>query len=162
MRYRFIDSPIGLLLLAGEGEVLHYLGLPEGKGRIAPRPGWVHDDDCLTEAAGQLREYFAGTRREFDLQLHPHGTAFQLAVLDALRRVPYGQTRSYADIAAAIGRPKAVRAVGAANGRNPLPIVIPCHRVIGRDGSLTGYGGGMDAKRFLLALERQNDRAADS
>ena len=154
MQFRIIDSPIGPLLLAGDGDVLKLVGLPEGKGRVAPQPGWVRDDTCLAAAASQLREYFAGTRRQFQLRLQPSGTEFQLAVLAALREIPYGETRSYGAIAERIGRPQAVRAVGSANGRNPLPIVIPCHRVIGSDGSLTGFGGGMAAKQFLLALER--------
>jgi methylated-DNA-[protein]-cysteine S-methyltransferase len=102
----------------------------------------------------QLDEYFAGKREAFDLKLAPHGTAFQLAVLQALQEIPYGETRSYQYIATRIGKPKSVRAVGAANGRNPLPIIIPCHRVIGSDGSLTGFGGGLPTKRFLLDLEK--------
>ena len=101
----------------------------------------------------QLTEYFAGKRQSFDLQLAPQGTDFQLAVLAALQTIPHGETRSYLDIARQIGRPSAVRAVGAANGRNPLPIVIPSHRVIGADGSLTGFGGGLEAKLYLLELE---------
>jgi methylated-DNA-[protein]-cysteine S-methyltransferase len=107
----------------------------------------------LAEATRQLDEYFAGHRREFDLDLAPRGTVFQLAVWDALLTIPYGETASYGDIARAVSRPNAVRAVGQANGRNPLAIVVPCHRVIGSDHSLTGYGGGIDRKRFLLALE---------
>ena len=107
----------------------------------------------LAETTRQLDEYFAGTRREFELDLAPRGTTFQLAVWDALRAIPYGATVSYGDIARSVGRPNAVRAVGQANGRNPLAIVVPCHRVIGSDHSLTGYGGGIDRKRFLLALE---------
>lgn len=156
MKYRYIESPIGRLLLAGEDAgPLTLIGFPEGKGRIEPVDDWVQDDSAFTAAARQLAEYFAGERTAFDLELGPTGTAFQLAVLDALRTIPYGETRSYGDIAAQLGRPKAVRAVGAANGRNPLPIVIPCHRVIGANGSLTGFGGGIDAKRWLLAHEQR-------
>ena len=110
-------------------------------------------EGVLADTVRQLDEYFAGTRREFELELAPRGTAFQLAVWDALLAIPYGATASYGDIARAVGRPNAVRAVGQANGRNPLAIVVPCHRVIGSDHSLTGYGGGIDRKRFLLALE---------
>ena len=101
----------------------------------------------------QLREYFAGTRKEFDLELAPRGTPFQLAVWEELRRIPYGDTITYAELAFRIGRPSAVRAVGAANGANPIPVIVPCHRVIGSNGTLTGYGGGIERKQFLLALE---------
>ena len=148
-----MSSPVGPLLLAGDGEALSVIGFPAGRGARGPEPTWVRDDDRFSAAVVQLREYFEGTRRTFDLDLAPGGTAFQRQVLDALLTIPYGETRSYADVARQVGRPAAVRAVGAANGRNPLPIVIPCHRVIGRDGSLTGFGGGLDAKRFLLDLE---------
>ncbi|MGK2926770.1 MAG: methylated-DNA--[protein]-cysteine S-methyltransferase [Lysobacterales bacterium] len=159
MNYRYIDSPIGEILIAGDDDGLHYIGFPEGKGRIEPSDGWTRNDAAFADAARQLAEYFAGERRSFDLKLAPHGTRFQLAVLQALQGIPYGETRSYADIARTVGNPKAVRAVGAANGRNPLPIVIPCHRVIGSNGSLTGFGGGIETKRFLLHLEGR--RAAE-
>lgn len=157
--YRYLETPVGSLLLAGEGEVLAFVGFPEGKGSITPYADWEHDDQCLLKAAGQLQEYFDGERQEFDLQLKPNGTPFQLSVLEVLQQIPYGQTVTYRHIAEAIGRPKAVRAVGAANGRNPLPIVIPCHRVIGADGSLTGFGGGVETKAFLLKLESAAVRA---
>lgn len=153
MQYRKIDSPIGELVLAGEGEALEIIGFPEGKGVIAVQDSWQENPKAYPCAVKQLGEYFEGKRKNFDLQLKPSGTPFQLDVLDALRQIPYGQTASYQDIANTVGRPKAVRAVGAANGRNPLPIVIPCHRVIGSDGSLTGFGGGLPAKQYLLALE---------
>lgn len=153
MEYRYMQSPIGRLLLAGKGEVLHCIGFPEGKGQIQPPPDWQMNPDCLEQAVSQVNEYFEGRRQRFELALRPHGTPFQLRVLEALQQIPFGQTASYGEIARAIGRPRAVRAVGAANGRNPLPIVIPCHRVIGADGSLTGFGGGLNAKRFLLGLE---------
>ena len=110
-------------------------------------------DPLLLEAAEQLRAYFAGELREFDLPLAPDGTAFQRDVWDAVSAVPYGSTATYSDIAGAVGRPAACRAVGAANGRNPLPVIVPCHRVIGSAGGLTGYGGGLDRKRSLLDLE---------
>ena len=154
MLYRYIESPIGLLLLAGDKNGLEIIGFPEGKGKVPVEAGWVHKADCFDDVESQLLAYFDGSRQSFDLQLAPTGTVFQLAVLQALQSIPFGETRSYRDIAVQIGRPKAVRAVGAANGRNPLPIVIPCHRVIGADGSLTGFGGGLAAKRFLLELER--------
>ena len=153
MIYRYLDTSIGSLLLAGSGTSLEYIGFPEGKGKVIPDCDWIEDNEHFADAAAQLAEYFSGKRRAFDLELAPSGTAFQLSVLRALQTIPYGETRSYADIARYIGRPAAVRAVGAANGRNPLPIVIPCHRVIGADGSLTGFGGGLETKRFLLELE---------
>jgi len=153
MDYRYIASPIGNLLLAGDSSGLCYIGFPEGKGQVQPEPHWHLSEHCFSEAEQQLQQYFAGKRRQFDLTLAPSGTVFQLEVLAALEEIPCGETRSYAQIAQRIGRPQAVRAVGAANGRNPLPIVIPCHRVIGKDGSLTGFGGGLQAKKFLLQLE---------
>lgn len=151
--YRRISSPIGELLLAGKGNVLEILGFPEGKGVVEIPAGWQQNDAAFSDVVEQLAEYFAGTRQTFNLKLNPAGTAFQLSVLEALKTIPYGQTMSYQDIANRIGKPKAVRAVGAANGRNPIPIIIPCHRVIGSDGSLTGFGGGLPAKQFLLNLE---------
>jgi methylated-DNA-[protein]-cysteine S-methyltransferase len=153
MLYRKISSPIGKLLLAGDESGLKIIGFQEGKGRVEVKPNWYVSDDCFVDAEKQLVEYFKGERTEFDLRLAPSGTTFQLEVLNALLEIPCGETRCYLDIARRIGRPKAVRAVGAANGRNPLPIVIPCHRVIGSDGSLTGFGGGLAAKKFLLDLE---------
>jgi methylated-DNA-[protein]-cysteine S-methyltransferase len=153
MLYRKISSPIGKLLLAGDESGLKIIGFPEGKGRVEVESNWCASDDCFVDAEKQLVEYFKGERTEFDLRLAPSGTTFQLEVLNALLEIPCGETRCYLDIAKRIGRPKAVRAVGAANGRNPLPIVIPCHRVIGSDGSLTGFGGGLAAKKFLLDLE---------
>ena len=111
-------------------------------------------DPLLLEAADQLRAYFAGELREFELPLAPRGTEFQRRVWTAVSAVPYGETATYAEIAAAVGRPTACRAVGAANGRNPLPVIVPCHRIIGAAGALTGYGGGLDRKRSLLDLER--------
>lgn len=153
MLYRKITSPIGELLLAGDESGLKIIGFPEGKGRVEVNPSWCESKDGFVDAEKQLLEYFKGERTEFSLNLAPTGTTFQLEVLAALLEIPCGETRCYLDIAKRIGRPKAVRAVGAANGRNPLPIVIPCHRVIGLDGSLTGFGGGLAAKKFLLDLE---------
>ena len=153
MKYKYIESPIGNLLLAGDGPGLKLIGFPSGKGRVTPGSDWIEDISCFPQAEKQLGEYFSGERRVFELELEPKGTPFQVAVLDALVQIPYGETRSYRDIAISIGRPNAVRAVGAANGRNPLPLVIPCHRVIGTNGSLTGFAGGLEAKNFLLNLE---------
>lgn len=154
MYYTFLSSPIGQLLLAGDEDGLELLEFPAGGKPGKPSPDWQRRDGPFQEAKRQLNEYFAGERREFTVALKAHGTPFQLEVLKALQRIPYGETKSYAEIAREIGRPRAVRAVGAANGRNPLPIVIPCHRVIGSNGSLTGFGGGLPAKRFLLDLEQ--------
>jgi methylated-DNA-[protein]-cysteine S-methyltransferase len=153
--YDSIDTPIGPLLLLGDGEGLVELGLPE-RGKLAQPPAGAQASKAkLRAAAHQLGEYFAGTRSQFDLPLHPSGTAFQLEVWGALLTIPYGETVSYKDIAQRIGRPRAVRAVGAANGANPLAIIVPCHRVIGSHGDLVGYGGGLPIKRWLLAHERQ-------
>ena len=142
----FYDSPIGPMTLVQEGEALARLDfdVPSQPEEATP---------LLLEACRQLREYFAGERKAFALPLAPAGTAFQKKVWAALRDIPWGETRSYGDIARAIGKPTACRAVGMANGRNPLPIFIPCHRVIGTNGSITGYSGGLEKKRFLLRLE---------
>jgi methylated-DNA-[protein]-cysteine S-methyltransferase len=153
MIYSYMDSPVGRLLLAGTGMELTLIGFSTGRKARGAHPDWRRDDEPFHEVKHQLSEYFAGTRRQFDLPLAVDASAFQTRVLEALRAIPYGETRSYKDIAAAIGNPRAVRAVGGANGNNPLPLVIPCHRVIGSGGALTGFGGGMEAKRFLLDLE---------
>jgi methylated-DNA-[protein]-cysteine S-methyltransferase len=146
--YDTIDSPLGELLLACDGDALTAVHMDGSPGR-----GWRRDPASLREATRQLRAYFGGELREFELPLAPHGTGFQQEVWAALRQVPYGSTISYAELAAAVGRPGAARAVGAANGRNPIAVVIPCHRVIGASGALTGYGGGLARKRLLLDLE---------
>jgi methylated-DNA-[protein]-cysteine S-methyltransferase len=156
MYYTYAASPIGRLLLAGSADALQVIGFPHGDKARRADIGWERYGEPFKKTARQLNEYFAGERREFELELAPEGTKFQVEVLEALRGIPYGETRTYRDIAVAVGRPKAVRAVGNANGRNPLPIVIPCHRVIGSDGSLTGFGGGIEAKRYLLDLEQQH------
>ena len=157
MHYTYHDSPIGPLLLAGQEGELTAIRFPAGGEREPPKAGWTPEDVPFDDVKRQLDGYFAGSRRRFDLPLAPAGTAFQRQVLKALQAIPYGETRSYKQVAEAIGKPRAVRAVGAANARNPIPIIIPCHRVIGSDGSLTGFGGGLDAKRQLLALERNGD-----
>ena len=156
MYYTYAASPIGQLLLAGSADALQVIGFPHGDKARRADIGWERYDEPFKKTARQLNEYFSGDRQEFELDLAPEGTKFQVEVLEALRGIPYGETRTYRDIAVAVGRPKAVRAVGNANGRNPLPIVIPCHRVIGSDGSLTGFGGGIEAKRYLLDLEQQH------
>lgn len=149
-----IDSPVGPLVLAASDEGLHGIEFQPSRHHVARAEGWQEGDaPVLRRTQEQLAEYFAGVRRAFDLPLAPRGTPFQEAVWHALATIPYGETISYSQLAARVGRPAAVRAVGAANGRNPLPIVLPCHRVIGADGSLTGFGGGLPVKRFLLELE---------
>jgi len=156
MYYCYLESPLGELLLAGDDDALSLIGFPQGKMRHDPDPDWIYNEKPFARARQQLQEYFAGKREEFDLPLHVTGTEFQVQVLDELQRIPYGETTSYGDIAKRIGRPKAVRAVGAANGRNPIPIIIPCHRVIGSSGDLTGFGGGLDTKEALLRLEAEH------
>lgn len=142
-------------MVAGDEACLHSISFPSGSRLVEPRAEWRRDDAPFKEAFAQLSAYFAGELTEFDLPLHFAGTAFQKTVWQALIDIPFGETRSYGALAAAIGRPTASRAVGAANGANPLPIVAPCHRVIGADRSLTGLGGGIETKRFLLDHERQ-------
>jgi methylated-DNA-[protein]-cysteine S-methyltransferase len=162
--YEIIETPLGPLFVGGSSEGVHRIDFVtdrrdedelvarlEREAGTAPR----RDADAAEAATAQLREYFAGERREFSLPLAPRGTEFQRRVWLALREIPHGRTRSYGEIAETIGRPTASRAVGAANGRNPISIVVPCHRVIGASGDLTGYAGGMDRKRWLLNHEAE-------
>jgi len=158
MYYCFLNTWIGDLLLAGDGHALCLVGLPAGSMRRDPDPDWIYNEKPFANARQQLLEYMDGDRKAFDLPLELNGTEFQLSVLEELQRIPYGETVSYGDIARRIGRPKAVRAVGAANGRNPIPIIVPCHRVIGSGGDLTGFGGGLDTKKSLLRLEAENSQ----
>jgi methylated-DNA-[protein]-cysteine S-methyltransferase len=141
-----VETPIGPLLLSADGGRLSGVAFEAGDGRTSTAP-------LFAEAEAQLHAYFAGELERFELPLAPHGTAFQLRVWDALDEIPYGTTTSYSELAKRIGRPSAYRAVGAANGRNPLPVIVPCHRVVGAAGALTGYGGGLERKRLLLAFE---------
>ena len=154
---RYTASPIGRLLLVGKFDALHHVGLPGDKGALVRESDWHFVEEggsaILDKAAYQLDEYFAGCRHLFDLTLAPVGTAFQIAVWNQLIGIPFGETRSYAEIAAAIGKSAAARAVGAANRCNPLPIVVPCHRVVGSNRQLTGFVGGLPAKLSLLTLE---------
>ena len=150
MNYQYLDTPIGRLRLVSRDQVL--VGI-EFEGRQGAAAGEEKSDPALAACAAQLEEYFAGKRRTFNLPLAPEGTVFQRIVWRALETIPFGELRSYREVAEAIGKPTAVRAVGAANGRNPLPIVVPCHRVVGSDGSLTGFAGGVEIKRRLLELE---------
>jgi methylated-DNA-[protein]-cysteine S-methyltransferase len=156
MYYCYTTTPIGDLLLAGDESGLGLIGFPKGKMRRDPEPDWIFNEKPFVETRRQLDEYFAGERKEFDLPLNLSGTDFQVQVLEELQRIPYGETTSYGAIAKRIGRPRAMRAVGAANGRNPIPIIIPCHRVIGSSGDLTGFGGGLDTKAALLRLEAEH------
>ena len=150
-----IPTPIGPLLLVGDSTGLIHIGLPDTRHPLTLDPSWRRDATAFAEARRQFDAYFRGERTEFDLPLAPRGTAFQRDVWTALCDIPYGETISYSELAQRIGRPRAVRAVGLANGANPLSIIVPCHRVIGANGSLTGYGGGLNAKRWLLDLEQR-------
>ena len=158
--YVSVPGPIAQLLLAGSADALEVIGFSSGNKARSALPAWQRRDELFVDAARQLAEYFDGKRHAFDLALQPNATPFQARVHAALQRIPYGETRSYGAIAREIGRPEAVRAVGAANGNNPLPIVIPCHRVVGSNGALTGYGGGLPAKRYLLNLEQRHAGAS--
>lgn len=151
---KHISSPVGPLLLGADDDFLCLIWFSTPRHPL-PRSVALESGDnaVLRETGAQLEAYFTGSLRSFDLPLRPVGTAFQREVWSTLAQIPYGQTWSYGDVARRIGKPQAVRAVGAANGRNPIPIVVPCHRVIGADGSLTGFGGGLPTKQFLLALE---------
>jgi methylated-DNA-[protein]-cysteine S-methyltransferase len=151
--YTELDSPVGELLLIGDGERLRGLHFQRGRRPVAVGAGWRRAERPFAAARRQLDEYFAGERSAFELPLDGAGTPFQRRVWAALAAIPYGETVSYGELARRIGRPAAVRAVGMANGRNPISIVVPCHRVIGADGALTGYGGGVERKRYLLELE---------
>jgi methylated-DNA-[protein]-cysteine S-methyltransferase len=153
MIYTTMDSPIGELLLLGDGEALHALYMQEGRNPVPVQPRWQRDDDAFAETRRQLEEYFAGGRSRFDIPMHLEGTAFQRTVWHALTEIPYGETISYGELARRIGRPDRARAVGTANGQNPIAVIVPCHRVIGANGKLVGYGGGLDNKRRLLELE---------
>jgi methylated-DNA-[protein]-cysteine S-methyltransferase len=152
-----MPSPVGELRLVAVGDALAAIYFPESRDApvVVTPPTSTPDHPALRLAATQLAEYFAGERDAFSIPLAPRGTPFQHRVWQALAAIPYGETRSYGEIARVIGSPSASRAVGAANGRNPIPIVVPCHRVIGADGTLTGFGGGLDAKRWLLAHEQR-------
>ena len=156
--YRAIDSPIGPLALAGRGRVLTNLRMVD-QTYEPNRNDWVPDDRAFPDAVEQLEAYFAGERNDFDLELSLAGSEFQRRVWQALLTIPYGETRSYGQVAEQVGATGAARAVGLANGRNPIAIIVPCHRVIGASGSLTGYGGGLDRKRSLLELESRRQSA---
>jgi methylated-DNA-[protein]-cysteine S-methyltransferase len=149
--FTYVDTPIGALLVAGTADAVHEIHF----AGATPKDDWTRDDSVLGRAAAQLGAYFDGALLQFDLPLVFGGTAFQQSVWKHLCAIPYGETTTYAAIARAIGRPDAVRAVGAANGANPIPVVVPCHRVIGSNGALTGFGGGIEVKRWLLDHEER-------
>jgi methylated-DNA-[protein]-cysteine S-methyltransferase len=153
MLYTTTDSPLGQLLLAGDGSALTHLVMQEGRRPLAIDSSWERSAKTFREPLRQLEEYFDGRRREFTVPLALTGNPFELRVWDALVRIPYGETTSYGEAAATIGQPDAARAVGLANGRNPVAVIVPCHRVLGAKGSLIGYGGGLERKRLLLDLE---------
>ncbi|HEY4375714.1 MAG TPA: methylated-DNA--[protein]-cysteine S-methyltransferase [Acidimicrobiales bacterium] len=158
LRFTIVDSPIDPLLLTGDGEHLTGLYMSPHTGRHAVQPHWERDDAAFSPVADQLTDYFAGQRTTFDVPLAPSGTDFQRSVWSGLCDIPYGETISYGELARRVGVPNGSRAVGLANGRNPISVIVPCHRVIGADGSLTGYGGGLPRKKFLLGLESRADR----
>jgi methylated-DNA-[protein]-cysteine S-methyltransferase len=152
--YTTFDSPLGPLLLVGDGRALRGLHMVEGRRPVTARGDWTPATEPFDHVRAQLEEYFAGRRTSFDVPLAMGGTPFQRSVWHALLEIPYGETTSYGELARRLGQPAAARAVGLANGSNPIAVIVPCHRVIGANGKLTGYGGGMDRKRILLDLER--------
>jgi methylated-DNA-[protein]-cysteine S-methyltransferase len=160
VRHAVFDSPVGELTAVGTAEGLRALYFDAHKRRPSGEAFGERDDDAFADVRAQIGEYFAGTRHEFDLDLAPVGDGFQKKVWALLAQIPYGETRSYGDLALALGDRNLARAVGSANGQNPLSIVVPCHRVVGADGSLTGYAGGLERKRFLLALEESDETRA--
>ena len=155
MYYHIIESSICPILLAGDEEGIKHVLFLKGKRKIDILADWVKDKEFFAETTRQLEAYFSGKLKSFDLKLAPEGTEFQKSVWKALCRIPYGETRTYKEIAESIGNPKAYRAVGLANNRNPIAIIIPCHRVIGVNGKLTGYASGLDVKEYLLKLEEK-------
>jgi methylated-DNA-[protein]-cysteine S-methyltransferase len=161
MNYKHLETPIGTLLITGDNEAVRRIDFPKDGNPRDPQPQWTESArGPVGEAIKQLKEYFAGRRADFDLPLAPEGTEFQRTVWRNLQDIPYGETISYGELAKRVGNPKASRAVGAANGQNPIPIVIPCHRVIGANGKLTGFGGGLPTKEKLLGLEAKQLKLA--
>lgn len=156
LRYTLVDTPLGLVLVAGNEGSIKRINFQHGNAPVKIPKDWERDDAALVDAADQLRAYFAGRLRTFELPLQAGGTPFQQRVWGQLRKIPYGETRTYGQLAQKLGKPTASRAVGAANGQNPLPIVVPCHRVIGSTGALTGFYGGVHLKEFLLDHERRH------
>lgn len=153
MYYHIVKSPLGPILLAGDEKGLKYVNFMKGKKKLEVPDGWQENKEFFRDVSRQLEAYFSGKLNSFDIKLAPEGTEFQKSVWKALCEIPYGETRTYGEIAKNIGNPKASRAVGLANNRNPIAIIVPCHRVIGANGKLTGYASGLDIKAFLLRLE---------
>lgn len=153
MNYCYMNTPIGKLLLGAADTELSLIAFPQGKMQRKPGKDWNYNEAIFSTPIQQLTEYFQGKRKIFTIKYVLQVTDFQQQVLQHVANVPYGSTKSYSDIAAQLNNPQAVRAVGSANGRNPLPILIPCHRIIGKNGTLTGFGGGLETKRYLLDLE---------
>ncbi len=158
LQYTSMDSPIGELLLLGDEQAVHGLYMQDGRKPTRIASDWENNPAPFTDVQEQLDEYFDGRRTEFDVSLVMDGNPFERRVWSALREIPYGETVSYGEIARRVERPSAARAVGMANGRNPIAVIVPCHRVIGADGTLTGYGGGLERKQLLLELERGQSR----
>jgi len=156
VNYCYMQTPVGKLLIAGETAIVQKISFAEGKNPLVPEPDWQENPATFQSVVEQLTAYFTGKRRQFGLPMDLQATPFQKKVLIELCNVPYGETISYGELAVKAGNPRAARAAGMANARNPLPVLIPCHRVIGKDGSLTGYGGGLDIKRKLLELEAKH------
>jgi methylated-DNA-[protein]-cysteine S-methyltransferase len=154
MKYCYIDTKIGKLLLSGNKK-LEGLYFPTAKIKKEPEESWIYSENPFMEVLDQLNQYFKGSLKKFDLSLYMKGTEFQKKVWKELTRIPYGETISYGELALRVGNPKAARAVGMANNKNPIPVIVPCHRVIGKDGKLTGFGGGLDVKQVLLDLEQK-------
>ena len=154
MYYCYFESPLGKLLLTGN-KLLESLHFPIGKTKVEPEKDWIYNEEIFLKAIDQLDAYFKGELTKFDIELDIQGTDFQKKVWQELVKIPYGETLSHGELAKRIGNPKASRAVGMANGKNPISIIVPCHRVIGKNGSLTGFGGGLDAKKTLLDLEKR-------
>ena len=154
MLYTLVDSPLGDIIISGNAKSVTGVAFADSSKASGLEPNLDRDDDAFHAAAEQLRAYFAGALTRFDVPLETGGTPFQRRVWQALLAIPYGTTTTYGKLAAELGDPRAMRAVGLANGRNPISIIVPCHRVIGADGSLTGYGGGLPRKQWLLAHER--------
>jgi len=158
--YTYLDSPVGRLMLTGQQNYLMTIEFPEDDQVQTPRHTWLRDDNLLSKTVSQLNEYFSGSRKNFSIAIHPQGTDFQRKVWDILQGIPFGETISYGEVASRLGQPTASRAVGAANNANPLPIIVPCHRVIGADGSMVGFGGGIGIKVKLLELEYRFNSAS--
>ena len=157
MYYTTFNTPLCPITLVGDANGLRHLHLDTGHGKkqFECHPDWIFNRDFFRDVEKQIQEYMEGKRDKFEVKIHPEGTDFQQKVWQALQDIPYGALRSYGEIAKAVGNPKAARAVGAANGKNPIPLIIPCHRVVGSDGTMTGFGSGIDIKEKLIQLERR-------